>query len=266
MKNITNKSNGIPRGASIESHRHAWDYIANQYTGGTALPAWGPRGELKDENILGTIAGKNILEIGFGSGDSLIYLLTQGAAHVTGIDFSSSQFKIAEERITAACGKIVTYVKKVTLLLRSMDEDLPPGPYDAVVAIYSVGWSEQPEKLFTKIYHTLKPGGYFYFSWDHYLSRIVEHTEHGLTVVKNYHDPMPLVREDWKGSGSLIETHQLRPSDWFQMLTTAGFMVDGFWEPKADKNLRAPKIYSTTYSTTISDKVPTCVVFRARKL
>lgn len=249
----------------MESHRHAWDFVAPHYSGGSALPAWGTKGELQDEEVIHNIKNTTILEIGSGSGDSLIYLLKNGAKHITGIDFSPTQIKIAENRIRLAFKNSPDYTGKITLLLRPMDEPLPTGLFDHILAIYSIGWSERPEKLFRNVYDKLKPGGYFYFSWDHYLARIVEQTEQGITIVKSYHEPMPLVRENWKGSGSLIETHQLRPSDWFAMLTDAGFIVDGFWEPKPDKKRSQPKIYSATYSPLVSEFIPTCVVFRAKK-
>lgn len=259
-------NNGRLQDSSLEVHRQAWNLIAKQYAGGTSLPAWGTNGEMRDVAIIPRIEGERFLEIGFGSGDSIVHLLKHGATHVTGIDFSSAQKKIAEMRIAAAAKGSGRYSKRVTLIRQAMDEDLPVGPFDCIIAVYSIGWSEHPEKLFSNIYEKLNPGGYFIFSWDHYLGRIVEIEGSELVIRKSYHEPMPLVRENWKDSGLLIETHQLRPSDWFRMLTEAGFAVDGFWEPKPDKDAKPLGIYSPTYSATASSMVPTCVVFRAKKI
>ncbi len=262
----TNANKYIPKGASQESHRHAWNFLAKAYTGGTALPAWGTRGELQDQKILADVTDAEVLEIGFGSGDSIIYLLQQGARHVTGVDFSLEQFKIATKRIQTAFKNQPLKLKKVELLVQSMDDGLPPRQFDHIISVYSIGWSERPSHLFQTIYNRLKPGGYFYFSWDHYLSRIAVESEGKVQIVKSYHEPMPLVREDWKGSGVVIETHQLRPSDWFQMLREVGFVVDGFWEPKPHRATTLPEIYSENYAPRISEFVPTCVVFRAKKV
>ncbi len=253
------------QGASLTSHKKAWDFVAAQYKGGTSLPSWGTRGELQNEDILGNLKNKRILEIGFGSGDSLAYLVKHGASQVMGIDFSNEQFKIASETLRKSFKHNPSKLKKVKLLLQSMDDPLPEGFFDCIIAIYSAGWSEQPHLLFQNIFKKLKPGGTFCFSWDHYISRIVEQSEHGIKIIKSYHEPMPLVRENWKGSNLVIETHQLRPSDWFKMLTQAGFIVDGFWEPKPNVNTLIKKIYSNNYAQNINELLPTCVVFRAKK-
>ncbi|MDB5259701.1 MAG: ubiquinone/menaquinone biosynthesis methyltransferase ubie [Candidatus Taylorbacteria bacterium] len=266
MNKLRAQSDPCPQGATLKSHQQAWDFVAKQYAGGTSLPSWGTNGEMKDVAIIPEIKGGKFLEIGFGSGDSIAYLLKHGAAHVTGIDFSSAQKKIAEMRIAAASKNSSGYPKRFTLIQQAMDEALPYGLFDCVIAVYSIGWSEYPEKLFGEIHKKLRPGGYFIFSWDHYLSRIIETEEGKLVVRKSYHEPMPLFRENWKGSGQLIETHQLRPSDWFRMLTEAGFSVDGFWEPKPDKDTEPLDVYSPIYSATASSMVPTCVVFRAKKI
>lgn len=254
-----------PLTTSLENHRDAWDFVAQSYAGGSALPAWGPRGELKEQRVLASVRGKRVLEIGCGSGDSIIYLLKQGAAHVVGLDFSPTQLELAHTRLAKAFEGNTEMLKKVTFRLQSMDESLPSGPFDAIIAIYSLGWSEHPRELMKRIYERLKPGGEFCFSWDHYLGRIVEPREDGLIVNRSYHEPMPLIRENWKGSGYLIETHQLRPSDWLQMLLDAGFRITGFWEPKPNDKTPLKSIYSSTYSSNVSDLVPTCIVFRAEK-
>ncbi len=255
----------LPQGVSLESHQVAWDFVAAQYAGGTALPAWGTRGELQYEQILEDVKGRRVLEIGFGSGDSIIYLIRQGAGSVVGIDFSKGQHALASSRIARSFKNSPKLMAKVELRTQSMDSELPAGPFDAVIAVYSVGWSEQPEQLFRKIYTVLNPGGYFYFSWDHYLSRVAEYGEGGVRITKSYHEPMPLIREDWKGSGQIIETHQLRPSDWFALLIKAGFVVDGFWEPKPNRDIPLQEVYSQAYANEIGVLLPTCVVFRARK-
>lgn len=246
-------------------NKQAWNFVAEKYKGGSALPSWGTCGEGATTNVLGNVKGKTILEIGCGSGDSIIYLLKQGAKHVVGIDFSERQIELAHERIAQAFKNDPKFLKRVTLINQSMEEKLPNGTFDYVIAIYSVGWAENIATLFQKIHQKLKPSAEFCFSWDHYMSRIVD-VEKSMVVVKDsYHEPKKLVRKDWKSSGVTIKTHQLKPSDWFEMLTTSGFSVTGFWEPKPDREYKVLDVCSEVYSPEITAKVPSCVIFKAKK-
>ncbi|MDQ7021560.1 MAG: hypothetical protein Q9M91_07110 [Candidatus Dojkabacteria bacterium] len=77
----------------LNKNKKAWDQAAEKFAGGTCLPAWGPFGELENENIFGDIKGEAFLEIGYGSGHSIKYLVERGAKKVYGIDISDEQKK-----------------------------------------------------------------------------------------------------------------------------------------------------------------------------
>ncbi len=248
----------------LQSHHDAWNFLSSEYVGGASLPSWGTNCEGQNLPILGDVKGKTILELGCGSGDSIIYLLKQGATKVVAIDFSEKQIEIATQRIQAEFADENIW-QRVSLIHQSLDEPLPSGPFDIALAIYSVGWAENPQKLMEKINQVLKPGGEFYFSWDHYLARVAELKDQQIVITGNYHQPTNLFRKNWKNSGIDIETHQLRPSDWFQMLTQAEFNVTGFWEPQPNAKSEPLSIYSETYAPEIAKQIPTCVIFRAKK-
>ena len=246
-------------------NKQAWNIVAEQYQGGSALPSWGTRGEGATTDVLGNVKGKTILEIGCGSGDSIVYLLKQGAEHVVGIDFSEKQIEIAQKRIAKAFKNNPKILKRFTLLNQSMEHVLPDREFDYIISIYSIGWAEDLNKLFGSISKKLKPGGYFCFSWDHYMSRIVSLKKDQVVVNDSYYQSKDLIRKNWKSSGLTIKTHQLKPSDWFEVLTKAGFAVTGFWEPKPDARYKVLGVCSEVYSSKVTDKVPSCVIFKAQK-
>jgi ubiquinone/menaquinone biosynthesis C-methylase UbiE len=96
-----------------------------------------------------------ILEIGFGPGIGVARLVRADAGHVTGIDHSDVMLRQASRRNAAAIR-----AGRVTLIQASADE-LPPdlGPFDAVLAVNSLGfWSEAGERL-AELHGRLVPGG-----------------------------------------------------------------------------------------------------------
>lgn len=243
----------------------AWNRVAKLYAKGTYLPSWGTSGELSSEDILPNLQGKSVLELGCGSGHSLVYLAKHGAKQVAGLDFSPVQIRLARKTLKTFSARSKLRAKQISLYQQPMEKPLPGKDWDIILSIYSLGWADDPESVMREVFKKLKPGGTFIFSWDHLLSRVVKEEDGKLAVVKNYHHPMPLVRENWKGTGLTIETHQLRPSDWFWMLQKSGFVVTGFWEPEPHSRTQPLEVYSESYSRGIRGLVPTTVVFRAKK-
>ncbi|MFD2881748.1 class I SAM-dependent methyltransferase [Paenibacillus rhizoplanae] len=82
----------------LEINKAGWDEVADQYFGIHALPQYGPYAPTEDElHLLGEVAGKTVLEIGCGSGHSLLYMASRGAGDVWGIDLSTTQVNYAKE-------------------------------------------------------------------------------------------------------------------------------------------------------------------------
>jgi ubiquinone/menaquinone biosynthesis C-methylase UbiE len=97
-----------------------------------------------------------VLEIGFGPGLAVAELARAGAAHVYGIDHSAVMLQQATRRNAAAIRS-----GRVTLLNASVDQ-LPPvldGPFDAILAVNSLGFWPAPAERLAELRRRLAPGG-----------------------------------------------------------------------------------------------------------
>jgi SAM-dependent methyltransferase len=97
-----------------------------------------------------------VLEIGFGPGIAVAELVRAGAGHVYGIDHSGVMLRQASRRNAAPIR-----AGRVTLIRTSVDQ-LPAaldGPFDAILAVNSLGfWPARAERL-AELRRRLVPGG-----------------------------------------------------------------------------------------------------------
>src|SRR5215475_14074227 len=107
-------------------------------------------------SLLGVRPADRVLEIGFGPGLAVAQLVRAGAGHVYGIDHSGVMRRQASRRNAAAIR-----AGRVTLIRASVDQ-IPPaldGPFDAILAINTLGsWPAPPERL-AELRRRLAPGG-----------------------------------------------------------------------------------------------------------
>jgi hypothetical protein len=81
----------VERDRILSTNQKGWDAVAPIFHGGTALPKYGPLAQTEDQlQLLGDLTGKAVLELGCGSGHSLVYLAkTKKVGELWGLDFSS---------------------------------------------------------------------------------------------------------------------------------------------------------------------------------
>ncbi len=107
------------------------------------------------EQMLGSLEGRAILDIGCGTGRLGAMLIAKGA-HVTGYDLSSSMIETARRNVPEG-----------TWYVRSMEEIEEQEQFDAVVSTLDVlnyaSTFEQIETTFARVAHSLKKGGVFLF-------------------------------------------------------------------------------------------------------
>jgi SAM-dependent methyltransferase len=97
-----------------------------------------------------------VLEIGFGPGLAVAELVRAGARHVDGIDHSGVMLRQASRRNAAAIR-----AGRVTLIQASADQlpDTLGGPFDAILAVNSLGFWPAPAERLAELRRRLAPGG-----------------------------------------------------------------------------------------------------------
>jgi len=146
--------------SSSELNRAAWDRISDEYQErhkefiGRPEPRWGmwqlPESELQ---ILGDVAGKDVLELGCGAAQWSILLAAQGARCV-GLDNSARQLEHAREA-GADFPLIHSAAEKVPL---------PDATFDIVFCDHGAMSFADPYQTVPEVARLLRPGGLFAFS------------------------------------------------------------------------------------------------------
>lgn len=100
--------------------------------------------------------GERVLELGCGPGLALAAASRRvGSGLVVGVDHSRTMLRQARLRNAA---RVLT--GRVRLVRASVDALPPlPGPFDALFAVNSLLWSEDPEALLRRLAEQLRPGG-----------------------------------------------------------------------------------------------------------
>src|ERR1700722_20395657 len=107
-------------------------------------------------SLLNVQPADRVLEIGFGPGIAIAALARAGAGHVYGIDHSAVMLRQASRRNAAAirAGRVT--------LVHAPAEQFPPaldGPFDAILAVNSLGFWPAPAERLAELRRRLAPGG-----------------------------------------------------------------------------------------------------------
>jgi SAM-dependent methyltransferase len=107
-------------------------------------------------SLLDVQPADQVLEIGFGPGLAVAQLARAGASHVYGIDHSGVMLRQASRRNAAAIR-----AGRVTLINAPVDQ-LPAalhGPFDAILAVNSLGFWPTPAEQLAELRRRLAPDG-----------------------------------------------------------------------------------------------------------
>src|SRR5690606_2620027 len=119
----------------LKQNRTGWNAVGDHFNTNEALPGHGPFTQDEEElRLFDSIEGKNVLDIGCGSGHSLLYMNGQGAKDIWGVDLSDMQIDRATEMLNGLDAQ---------LYCAAMEEDigLPEAYFDIVYSIYAIGWT-----------------------------------------------------------------------------------------------------------------------------
>ena len=246
----------------LQANKDYWDtYADNWHARATSLPQYGVALSEDDLHLFGDVAGKKLLDICCGSGDSLKYHADRGAAELWGLDISRTQLDLADAYL-----KSHGYAAKLICSPMEADAGIPAAYFDFVYSIYGIGWTTDLQGTFCKIASYLKKDGRFIFSWHHTLNYCVAFSiperrtvlEDGKLVFhRSYFD------ESWfqlPVDGTEVTLCNRKISTYINALARAGFAVEQMIEQASQ---------SSEDDSDMAKKarmLPISVCFKARKL
>ncbi|TCP47798.1 methyltransferase family protein [Tamaricihabitans halophyticus] len=211
-----------------------WDADADDYqaTHGAFLGAadfvWCPEGLTETEaGLLGPVDGRDVLEVGCGSGSCARWLADHGARAV-GLDLSAGMLRHAH------AGNIETGL--AVPLIRATAEQLPFGTdsFDlACSAFGAIPFVARLERTFAEIARVLRPGGRWVFAVTHPMRWIFpdDPGPTGLTAAVSYFDRTPYVEVDAEGRATYVEHHRTL-GDYVRALHESGLRLVDLIEPE----------------------------------
>jgi SAM-dependent methyltransferase len=231
------------------SNIESWDRIAARAATDPSVDviSYGPDGPTEDElRLIGDVAGKRVLDLGTGAGQTAIAFAKQGAVAIA-VDASSGQLDRAR-RIAAR--------EEIRLEWHHGDladlAFLRADSIDLAFSAFAISEVEDLDRLFRQVHRVLRGNSVFVFSYEHPLSLCVgpdpdapADTPGRLTVVEPYFSARSIVVQR---DGEPITMYQRTVGEVFAALGRAGFRIEAIIEPHPP-----------------SGPVPTTIVWRARK-
>jgi SAM-dependent methyltransferase len=251
----------LPERASEEALRNRtyWDRTSDDYQErhrefiNRPEPRWGswqiPESEL---NVLGDVAGKDVLELGCGAAQWSILLAKQGA-RVVGLDNSARQLEHAR-RLMAEAG-----VEFPLIHTSAEDVQLPDESFDIVFCDHgAMSWAD-PYRTVPEAARLLRHGGLLAFSQTSALATICWREETDLVGPKLEHDYFGMHKLD-EGEAS---TYQLPYGEWIRLFSASGLVVEDLIEPQPPPN--AVSTYWMPEELEWARRWPSESIWKARK-
>jgi SAM-dependent methyltransferase len=253
----------IAAGATAPDNRTSWNAISRAYQDRYQIPSdhieWGPHCADESElQLLGDVSGLRAIVIGCGGGQDCIALAKQGA-NVIGIDLSDKQIEYGR-RLADREGVQVTLLQGNAEQLKEIEDE----SQDLAISAHALNYVERADRAFAEVFRVLRPGSRFVLSVGHPLNACLEHGP-PFGVVKGYWD----AQQDWqwdfpeKNAQGRFRSWDRSVSEWFTLLTDAGFSVERVLEPPPVKTENNP--WDGSYDKEKTKLIPTTLIFKAKK-
>ncbi len=253
----------VPPAAPAPDNRQGWNDIAKAYQEQKQIPTdrlvYAPRcpGE-EDLRLLGDVAGLRAIVLGCGGGQDCIVLAKQGA-QVIGIDISDKQIEYGR-RLAEQEGVMVTLLQGNVEELKGIEDE----SQDLALSVHALNYVERADRALAEAFRVLRPEAPFVFSLHHPFDACLE-DDPPYSVVKGYWKS----EQDWKWEFSEARVSArlrswYRPvSEWFSLLTGAGFRVERLLEPPPTQEANSP--WDDGYRIEKMRLVPANLIIRAVK-
>lgn len=176
--------------------------------------------------LIGDVSGKNVLDLGCGSGIYAQVLLALGASSVTCIDASEAMIEIVKNKLGAS---VTAYAQNLVLGLPKEVSS----QYDLVICPLMIHYLDDLHPLFNDVHRVLKPGGQFVFSTHHPFA------DFECSTSGNYYDT-ELVQDTWDTVGEPVQVTFYRRSlqDITNAISNSGMAMLALSEGKVSEKIR----------------------------
>ena len=242
-----------------------WEKAAEDYQRQCRIPIdilYGAGAPNEDElQLIGPVAGKHVLEIGCGGAQAAIAFAKRGAV-VTGIDIAEAQLRFARELAAQEAVEIA--------LLQGDMANLGPiatASQDVVFSAWAFSYVDDLFACFAEVHRVLKPTGVFVWSAGHPFNHVLDdHHPEALTVVNSYFDTGIHIEGDTGTPGEAFAAVKRTISDYFDLLTQTGFVIERLVEPDSRKRYACDPWYGLWETTPERcERIPQTIIFRCRK-
>jgi SAM-dependent methyltransferase len=202
----------------------AWTRANAEYTDARAEAAWAkdevdwgvwhvPESEL---HALPDVTGKDVVELGCGTGYVGAWLKKLGAARVVGVDPTPAQLETAR-RCNERFGLGLEFVEAF-----AEDVPLPDAAFDLAVSEYGASIWADPGRWIPEAARLLRPGGELVFLRNSTLAILCSPDEDLPTTETLQRPQFGMYRFQWPGEG--VEYH-LPHGEWIRLLRANGFEI-----------------------------------------
>jgi SAM-dependent methyltransferase len=228
--------------SDVEANVAAWTRRNAEYTDGAATTAWAreeitwgmvgvPESKL---NILGDVAGLDVVELGCGTAYFSAWLAKHGARPV-GVDPTPAQLETAR-RLMAQTGIEFPLVEAP-----GENVPLPDASFDLVHSEHGAATWADPYKWIPEAARLLRPGGRLVFLHGTPLAHMC-YPEVGAVSTGLHRPYFELGRTVWDDGSDGVE-YQLTHADWIAVLRASSFEIERLVELQAPPDRKAHAYY-----------------------
>lgn len=205
-------------------------------------------------DLVGSVAGARILDLGCGDASFGREALQAGATDYTGLEGSTNMAQAARVTLEGTTGQVI----EATI----QDWEFPTAAFDLIVSRLALHYVQEYDPLCERVFGALATGGRFVFSVEHPVMTSSAGPEqptgaHQTRTVDQYFSTGPRVK-GWLG-GQVVIYHRT-VEDYFAGLQRAGFVIEQLCESR-------PRRESFTNAETYARRlrIPLLLFLAARK-
>jgi len=236
VADVTPTAQPPPETAPAPDNRTSWDAISKSYQeerfgdrfGDRLMWSW--RLSEDDVRILDDVRGRRVLVLGCGGGQDVVALAKLGAVAV-GIDQSKEQIAYARKyALRHGIEGNASFVEGTVEDLSRFDDE----SFDLAVSSHALNYVERIEDALREAHRVLRGGGSLAIAVSHPFNTMLG-DEPPPRIERSYFNQ----RSDWPwvfegGVSADFRQWFWTISEWFDMLTAAGFAVERIVEPRED--------------------------------